>query len=185
MRHFAEAVPSWPRALSVTHSRATVNGMNPYATQLGSRDPIPVIIATPGRLQSLVKALGPAGVKRTPAPGKWSAREILCHLADCELAFAFRLRQALAEPHHVIQPFDQEKWATHYGTLEAAQALDTFTAVRNWNVLLIKFTPPEAFSKTVTHPERGELTFRVLVETMAGHDLNHLKQLEAMAAAGK
>ncbi len=53
-----------------------------------------------------------------PAPGKWNAREIVCHLADTELVFAFRLRQAIAEPDHIVQPFDQDKWASNYAAYD-------------------------------------------------------------------
>lgn len=155
--------------------------MNPYASYLEGRDPLPVIAATPERLRALFHRLGVEGARRSLAPGKWSARQILFHLADTELAFAFRLRQTLAEPHHVIQPFDQDKWAEVYGGLEASVALDVFTSVRKWNVSLIKIALPGASSKPVTHPERGEMSFQVLIETMAGHDLNHLKQLAAIS----
>ena len=154
--------------------------MNPYATYLGDRDPVQTIAATSGRLAALVAALGPEGVGRALAPGKWSAREILCHLADTELVFAVRLRQTLAEPHHVIQPFDQDRWAATYAPFDAQAALAVFTAVRNWNLKLIGTVPEGAFSKVVTHPERGEMTFRTIVETMAGHDLNHLGQMETI-----
>ena len=157
---------------------------NPYASSLGSRAPLEVIRATGGRLQTLLAELGASHAERAPAPGKWSAREILCHLADCEIVFAFRLRQTLAEGYHVIQPFDQDRWAAVYGAFDAASALAVFTAVRNWNVRLIGAVPAEAFDKKLTHPERGEMTFQVVVETMAGHDLNHLAQIERIAAAG-
>lgn len=156
--------------------------MNPYASFLGGRDPLQVIAATPKRLEDLAAALGPKGLKRSLAPGKWSAREILCHLADCESVFAFRLRQALAEEHHVIQPFDQDKWASTYSAYEARAALAVFSAVRQWNLALIGTATPAMLSKTLNHPERGEVTFRVLIETMAGHDLNHLRQLDTIAA---
>lgn len=152
--------------------------MNPYATQLGNRDPLEVIARTPQELAGHVDRLGRDGLERSYGPGKWTARVILSHLADTELAFAFRLRQALAEPHHVIQPFDQEAWAKPYNSFDAQTALHTFSAVRRWNLALIRTLSPEDFSKRVTHPERGEMTFQVLVETMAGHDLNHLRQLE-------
>src|SRR5271170_934519 len=101
--------------------------MNPYASFLGSRDPRQVIASTPARLGELLNALG-ARASQSPAPGKWSAREILCHLADCEIVFAFRLRQTLAEPHHVIQPFDQDIWAQNYGAYDAQSALAVFAA---------------------------------------------------------
>jgi uncharacterized damage-inducible protein DinB len=155
--------------------------MNPYASYLGDRDPLPVIVATPQHLAAQLDRLGPAGVERPRAPGKWSARQILCHLADTELVFAFRLRQALAEDHHVIQPMDQDKWAANYDAFGARAALEVFTAVRKWNLALIEVVPPAVMSKPVTHPERGQMTFRVLIETMAGHDLNHLKQIESIA----
>lgn len=156
--------------------------MNPYASQLGGRDARGTISETPEELAQLVQRLGPDGLQRPLAPGKWSPREILCHLADTEIAFAFRLRQALAEPHHTIQPFDQDAWAWNYAQLDGNAALATFAALRRWNVALIESAPQEAYSKEVTHPERGTMTFQTLVETMAGHDLNHLRQLEKLAA---
>ena len=116
------------------------------------------------------------------APGKWSAREIVCHLADTEIVFAFRLRQTLAEDHHVIQPFDQDRFAVPYHALDAGTALATFRAVRAWNLAWLGSVPAEAATRPVTHPERGQMEFHVIVETMAGHDLNHLAQLESIAA---
>ncbi|MGC1105299.1 MAG: DinB family protein, partial [Candidatus Acidiferrales bacterium] len=143
---------------------------NPYAANLAGKDPLEVIAATPAQLATFVRALGPERLEKKPAPGKWSAREIICHLADCEIVFAYRLRQALAEDRHVIQPFDQDKWAAAYAAYDAPAALAVFSSLRRWNILFIHAAPAEAFSKRVTHPERGELTFKVLVETMGGHD---------------
>jgi len=156
--------------------------MNPYAKNLGGRDPIEVMAATAGKLENLIQKLGPQRVNRKPAPSKWSAREIVCHLADCEVVFAFRLRQALAEEHHVIQPFDQDIWAKTYGQYNAQAALSVFSVVRQWNLAFINAVIPEALSKPLNHPERGDMTFRTLIETMGGHDLNHLPQIEAIAA---
>ena len=156
--------------------------MNPYAAFLGDRDPVQVIGATAGRLTGLLGTLGAEGCERALAPGKWSAREILCHLADCELVFAFRLRQALAQDRHVIQPFDQEKWAATYSVYRADEALAVFSSVRRWTLRLLEGAPAEAWPKMLHHPERGDMSFRVLVETMAGHDLNHLGQIETIAA---
>ncbi len=156
--------------------------LNPYASFVGQQDPRVVIGNTAGELRSLLARLGTEGVERAPAPGKWNARQILCHLADTEVTFAFRLRQALAEPHHTIQPFDQERWALVYDAFEARTAVEVFQTVRDWNRTLIESLPPETFSKPLTHPERGTMTLQVLVETMAGHDLNHLRQLQAIAA---
>jgi uncharacterized damage-inducible protein DinB len=155
--------------------------MNPYASFLGGREPRAVISDTSAKLAAHVERLGPEGLKQPPAPGKWSATAILCHLADCELVFAFRLRQALAEPYHVIQPFDQDTWAKPYETADPRLALEMFDVTRRWNLALLARLAPADFSKKLTHPERGEMTFQTVVETMAGHDLNHLLQLDRIS----
>jgi DinB superfamily len=152
--------------------------MNPYAVHLGDRNALEVLESTSRRLYETAATLGAPGIEWRPAPNKWNAREIACHLADCEIVFAFRLRQTLAQDHHVIQPFDQEKWAGTYGSCDIRVALDVFASVREWNVGLVRSTSPDQLARKVTHPERGEETFQTIVETMAGHDLNHLKQLD-------
>jgi hypothetical protein len=154
---------------------------NPYAEYLGGQEPLKVLPATARKIEAILEELGAERIDQPSAPGKWSAREIVCHLADCELAFGFRLRQTLSEEHHVIQPFDQEKWAEHYAGYETRDALSSFHAARNWNLALIRSLTPEDHAKKVTHPERGAMTFHIIVETMGGHDINHLRQLEAIA----
>jgi hypothetical protein len=155
--------------------------LNPYARFVGNEKPLAVLAATTDRLRNLAEMIGPRKISAAPAPAKWSAAEILCHLADCEIAFAFRLRQTLAEESHVIQPFDQDKWAGPYEMLAADEALAAFAALRRWNLLLIEGALPHHASKPVSHPERGAMTFGTIVETMAGHDLNHIGQLERIA----
>lgn len=155
--------------------------LNPYAVHLAGREPRDVIETTALELHRLAGRIGASQIQTPPAPGKWSARDILCHLADCEVVFAFRLRQALSENHHSIQPFDQEQWARVYHTQSADAALAAFEAIRNWNIELLRSVTPDQLAKKVVHPERGEMTFATIVETMGGHDLNHIKQLQAIA----
>ena len=154
---------------------------NPYAVHIGTRQPRDVIETTAFDLHRLVGRIGAARLTTPRAPGKWSARDILCHLADSEIVFAFRLRQALAEDRHVIQPFDQERWAAPYRSLDGHAALATFEQLRQWNLALLENVTSSQLSKPVVHPERGEMTFETIIETMAGHDLNHVKQLEEIA----
>ena len=156
--------------------------LNPYAKYLDGRPLDAILSATSHEIANKLQMIGPERVADSPAPGKWSPAEIVCHLADCEIAFAFRLRQTLAEDHHVLQPFDQEKWAAGYKGIPAKEALAAFTALRLWNLKLIAGALPRSASKPVTHPERGTMTFQTIVETMAGHDLNHLAQLKRIAA---
>ena len=100
---------------------------NPYAEYLGDQEPLKILSLTARKIEAILEDLGSERVDHPPAPGKWSAREIVCHLADCELVFAFRLRQTLSEDHHVIQPFDQEKWAANYAAYNTREALSNLS----------------------------------------------------------
>lgn len=152
--------------------------LNPYEKCLDGRPLEAILVSTSSEIASLLEKIGAAKSAQSPAPGKWSPAEIICHLADCELVFGFRLRQTLAEDNHVIQPFDQDKWAVGYAGIADTEALAAFSAIRNWNLALIRRALPAAADRVVTHPERGAMTFQIIVETMAGHDLNHLGQLQ-------
>ncbi len=159
---------------------------NPYAAQLGTRDARAVLASPPGLLQQATAALTPEQIATPIAPGKWSPREITAHLADCELAFSFRLRQILAAPASepaLLQPFDQDAWARHYAAYELPAALELFRANRVWNLRLVGTLSQADFERSAHHPERGDLTFQTVLAMIAGHDLNHLAQLQRLAPA--
>lgn len=158
--------------------------LNPYAPHLGSHDARAVLAATPGLLHQAVCAMTPEQIEAPIAPGKWSPRLIVAHLADCEMVFSFRLRQTLAMVAPVIQPFDQDVWAERYAGYDLPSALELFRAARGWNVKLIGTLSEADFQREMTHPERGTMTFMNVVETMAGHDLNHLVQVQTVAGLG-
>ena len=154
--------------------------LNPYEKFLGDGDPVPVLFTTAGKLRALTEGLTDEQLSEPPAPGKWSIREIVAHLADCELVFAFRLRQTLASEHAVIQPFDQEVWAQRYGAYDFSTAMRMFEATRSWNLKLLGTVTEADQHRPTTHPERGTMIFWTIVETMAGHDINHLEQIERL-----
>jgi len=151
---------------------------------LGDRSVIDTLEATGARVEALAARLGPAGMQRSYGPGKWTAYQILAHLADAELGVGFRLRQALAEDDHKAQAFDQDRWASRYGDLKAdgAAAARAFCALRPWNVALIRTLTPKDLARPFFHPERGVESVDLIVKMLAGHDLNHLAQLEQIAA---
>lgn len=151
--------------------------VNPYAEMLGERDATKVIAETPRRLGLVLDGLSTAEIEARPAPGKWCVREVVAHLADCEIAFGFRLRQSYGG-ESLLQPFNQDAWARAYGAYTAEQAMATFTALRAWNVAFVGALSEEDKRKAVMHPERGEMTLWTIVETMAGHDLHHLAGLK-------
>ena len=156
---------------------------NPYAKFAAGHDPIAVIGQTASRLKDLAGRMPQEQLAMRAPSGKWNAREIVTHLADGEIVFSFRLRQTLAEDGHIIQPFDQDRWAARYANRDLESSLALFDAARRSNLLLIEATTLAERQRAVTHPERGAMTFWTIVETMAGHDINHLQQLEQMAGA--
>jgi DinB superfamily len=155
---------------------------HPYAELLGDRNPLDVLAETEKSLPALAQKLGPDGLKRTYAPGKWTAAEILSHLADCEIAFGFRVRQILAEPVLPIQPFDESGWARHYGDMDGVAAAQTFESLRGWNLSLFKKLSEEEMSREARHPERGPQSADTAIRVMAGHTLHHIAQLEKIVA---
>lgn len=154
--------------------------LNPYAGELGQRDPVEVIQSTPEKLQALLAGLSAERIERRPPPGKWNLREVMAHLADCEIAFGFRLRQGAAGVD--IQPFDQDDWARNYGAYSFAAAMTTYRALRAWNVAFVRSLTDQQKAFEINHPERGTMSVWTIVETMAGHDLHHLERLEKIGS---
>ena len=153
--------------------------MIPYAEMIEGRDAAQVIAETPVRLGLILDGLSTAEVETRPAPGKWCVREIVAHLADCEIAWGWRLRQVYGEDHVTIQPFEQDAWAKVYDAYSFELAWATFKALRAWNVAFVGALTEADKKKGYAHPERGgDETLWTLVEIMAGHDLHHLAGLK-------
>lgn len=142
---------------------------------------------TSKRLARLVATLGPAKARRRPMPDKWSAKEIINHLADGEIVYGFRYRKILAEPGTPLVAFDQDRWADGllYRELPLKTSLESFAALRNHNLAVLKAQRPEAWDRAGAHPEYGTLSLRQLVLHLVDHDRNHTAQVERLAAAAK
>ena len=139
--------------------------------------------ATAKRLASLIKGLTKSQLRRKPAPGKWSIAQILAHLADSELVIGWRLRQVLGANGTTIQPFDQDAWSDifQYENADPKASLELFRSVRAANLALLKRVPRNLWTNYGMHQERGKETVTHIVQMIAGHDLNHLRQVEAIA----
>jgi hypothetical protein len=150
---------------------------------LEDHDPIAVLNATPQRLAALVELAAAGDLERSYAPGKWDVRHLLAHLADVEIGMGFRIRQTLAEPGIELQPFDQDAWARRYARSDPGLAVEAFRGMRAWNLSLFATLGLEDWLAEAYHPERGFESVDVMVRFLAGHDLNHLMQLERVLVA--
>ena len=154
---------------------------NPYAQHLEGRDAIDIIGATADHLRAIFSVYTPEEINRSPGPGKWSLRELMAHLADCEIVWSWRLRQTLAADSPALQAFDQDRWGDRYSAYDFAAAQQTYEALRAWNVRLLNTIKPADLTHPATHPERCTLTSQTLLEIIAGHDRHHIKLLEGLA----
>jgi hypothetical protein len=154
---------------------------------LGTQDPLKLQAATPAKLQRLLKGVSTAKLRKRPQPNKWSIAEIVCHLADAELVGGFRMRLIVGAPGTPITPFDQDVWVTalHYDKRDARKALDQFRVLREANLALLKTLTPTQWKQVGMHAERGPESVETIVKMFAGHDVNHLRQIEAILAAKK
>lgn len=150
---------------------------NPYAAALGDRDPLEALADTPPRIRALVEGWTDAQFGRRYAPGKWTAREVLIHLAQTELALGTRVRYALSQSGYTAQNFSQDDWMPADRTIDARTALDVYTTLRRLNAAMFRGLTPAQRDRTFTHPEYGALSVGWVASQMAGHDLHHLQQL--------
>jgi hypothetical protein len=147
------------------------------------KDPLKVQESTPSRLQKLTKPLTKRDLSARPAPDKWSIQEIVAHLAECELVAGWRIRMILNTDGAEIQAFDQDSWArtSDYAHADVKRSLELFRVLRAANLDLLNSIPKEKWNSYGMHQERGKETIAHIVRMFAGHDLNHLQQVEHLA----
>ena len=147
------------------------------------KDPLRVQQETARKLERLTKPLTRKQLTRQPEPGKWSVAQILAHLADTELVAGWRMRLVLGQNGTAIQAFDQDVWANtfNYARCDPKASLETFRVLRENNLALLKSVPKNLWKNYGMHQERGKETITHIVRMFAGHDLNHLGQVERIA----
>jgi hypothetical protein len=152
----------------------------PYTKDLGDREALGAMRDSTGRYQRLL-SWTPAEFERSYAPGKWTARQILIHLAQTELALGTRARMALSTPNYAAQSFNQDEWMAKEQTLAGQEALDALLALMTMNRMFFAGLSPADLATTLSHPEYGALTVDWILHQLAGHQIHHLAQLEQIA----
>lgn len=122
-----------------------------------------------------------------PAPGKWSVRQIVAHLADSEMVMGDRFRRILAEDNPTLIAFDQNAWAEklNYSKRKSSESIEMFRRLRAANLEVLKDAPESAFERAGTHSQRGVVTLRQIVELCAAHAESHARQLKEVREAFK
>ena len=120
-----------------------------------------------------------------PVAGKWTAAEIVHHLADSEMASAIRLRKLLAEPYPVIQGYDQERYAEvlRYQDRPIEPSLQAFRYARETTAQLLERMTEADWRKLGWHSESGSYHTERWLEIYAAHAHGHAEQIERLKAA--
>jgi hypothetical protein len=130
----------------------------------------------------------PAGkLTARPFTGKWTAAEIVHHLADSEMTSAIRIRKLLAEPFPVIQAYDQERFAEvmHYQERPIEPSLQAFRYARESTAQLFEHMSEPDWRKLGWHSEAGSYHTERWLEIYAAHAHGHAEQIERLKAALK
>lgn len=150
---------------------------NPYRDALGSLEPMKALAETPRKIATLAKRWTRRQWDQPYAPGKWTARQIVVHLTQMELALMTRARFAASQEGYVAQPFDQDAWMPLDAGATGGTALAAYRALRQFNLSMLKGLSPEHRRRQFTHPEFGRLTVEWVAAQIAGDELHHLRQL--------
>ena len=144
-------------------------------------DAMQLLESAPRKLSSLLEGKSKDEISRRPAPDKWSPVEIAAHLSDTEIAVSWRVRQILGTSGIAVQAFDQDAWANtfDYAHRDPNASIELFRVLRAANVALLKLVPKKLWDNYGVHQERGNESITHMTRLMAGHDLNHLRQIQA------
>jgi hypothetical protein len=148
-----------------------------YSAVLGDREPLEAIRENTDRVRSLTTGWTEPQFERTYASGKWTARQVLIHLAQTEMALGTRARMALSTPDYVAQRFDQDTWVVRESRLKGPDAVAAFVALSQMNRVLFENLTPADLQIAMAHPEYGAITVDWIVHLLAGHQIHHLRQL--------
>jgi len=148
------------------------------------QDALKVQRETAAKLKKLTAGLTPKQRRWKQESEKWSIAEILAHLADVEIAASWRMRLIIGASGTTTQPFDQDVWASifQYNQRDAKQSLEVFRVLRENNLAMLKALPRESWDSYGMHLERGKETIAHLARMFAGHDTNHMLQIERIVS---
>jgi uncharacterized damage-inducible protein DinB len=156
-------------------------------SNIEGQDLVKVQSTTNKRLARLVKDIPTAKLRKRPAPDKWSVAEILAHFADVEIVIGWRMRSILGAPGTPVQAYDQNAWVItgHYEKRDPHKSIEIHRVLREANLALLKSLNPDQWKHYGQHSERGRESIEQIVRMVAGHDINHIRQIERIVKPTK
>jgi len=147
---------------------------------LGDADPFKILREQTQGLMKRIAGLTDAKLDTPEAPGKWSIRQVVEHLADTEMVYGYRTRMIVAHDHPPIQAYDQDLWTTklHSERGRIGETLEELALMRRRNVRFVEGLSSAELDRAGLHAERGEESVRRIFTLIAAHDLVHFRQID-------
>lgn len=129
----------------------------------------------PQLLRDAIQGMTPAQLDAAPVPGKWSTRQLICHIADFEPIYADRMKRIVAEEKPKMMSGDPDQFAAKlaYPTRDLNVELELIDVCRKHVALILKALPEEAFQRAGIHSADGEITLETLLRRITRHIPHH------------
>ena len=142
-------------------------------------------LAGPAMLRATIAGMTDDEINAAPVPGKWSTRQVICHIADFEPVYADRMKRVIAEEEPTMFGGDPDVFAARlaYAERDIAEELQLIEATRRHVARILRTLKPQDFQRRGIHSTDGPLTLATLLERIAGHIRHHVKFIEEKRAA--
>lgn len=142
-------------------------------------------LAGPAQLRLAIAGMSPAQLDAAPVAGKWSTRQVICHIADFEPVYADRIKRVIAEHEPLLMSGDPDEFAAKlaYGQRDLETELRLIEVVRSHLAGILRNVSPEAFQRVGKHSRDGLLTVETLLQRITGHIPHHVKTIQEKRAA--
>ena len=134
-------------------------------------------IAGPRLIRQAVVGMTSDDLDATPVPGKWSTRQVVCHIADFEPVYADRMKRVIAESVPTFFGGDPDVFAARlaYDQRDVEEELQLIETVRRQMARILKTLSSEDFQRTGNHSEDGSITLETLVGRITNHIPHHIR----------
>ncbi len=142
-------------------------------------------LAGPQALQAGIAGMNEEQLDARPVAGRWSTREVICHIADCEIVYVDRMKRVIAETNPLLPNLDPDVFSAGlvYSQRHVEEELQLVETLRKHMGRILKTLDPSGFQRTGIHSTDGPLTLEQLLGRITGHIPHHLRFIVEKRAA--
>ncbi|WP_417385806.1 DinB family protein [Gimesia sp.] len=137
-------------------------------------------LAGPDALRRAVEGMSTADLDAAPIPGKWTTRQVICHISDFEPVYADRMKRVIAEENPPLLGGDPDLFAARlaYEQRDLEEEFELIAAVRKHVARILQTLSPDQFERTGQHSHDGELSLATLLARITNHIPHHIQTIQ-------